>query len=73
MKFLAATVLGGLWASDFKATESKFEIPILYLWWFSRMLEAGNFNTMNEAATKYIQFTTKITGNEISVLYKRNG
>jgi len=31
MKFLAATVLGGLWASDFKATESKFEIPILYL------------------------------------------
>jgi len=37
------------------------------------MLEAGNFNTMNEAATKYIQFTTKITGNEISVLYKRNG
>jgi len=39
MKIVGFRVLGGLWALEwacatYKATESKSEIPILYLWWF---------------------------------------
>jgi len=37
------------------------------------VLEAGNFTTMNEAVTKYIQCSTEMTGNENSILYTQRG
>lgn len=37
------------------------------------ILEAGNYNTFNDAAGKYIQCTTEMTGSPSSVLYFYNG
>jgi len=37
------------------------------------ILEAGNFTTMNEAVTKYIQFSTEMTGNANLILYTQRG
>nr|XP_041631688.1 putative uncharacterized protein DDB_G0286901 [Drosophila kikkawai] len=37
------------------------------------ILEAGNFTTMNEAVTKYIQCSTEMTGNANTILYAQRG
>nr|XP_041630750.1 probable serine/threonine-protein kinase DDB_G0282963 [Drosophila kikkawai] len=37
------------------------------------ILEAGNFTTMNEAVTKYIQCSTEMTGNANAILYTQRG
>nr|XP_041632374.1 integrator complex subunit 5-like protein [Drosophila kikkawai] len=37
------------------------------------ILEAGNFTTMNEAVTKYLQSSTEMTGNANTILYAQRG
>jgi len=37
------------------------------------ILEAGNFSSMNEAVTKYIQCSTETTGNANAILFARKG